>query len=178
MRSASSREIACSPNSVRTVTGPAERRLREHFDARVRDEPELAEVAQELRVAVRDARDRSARARLEVEQRPALAVDEAQLAVRNRVAVRVVRREAELLVDLRLELLGQRVLEELRLGVHLVEREPEPIDEVALEQAVVPQDLERAAPSLVGERDAAVREPLDQAELVEPLRHRRRRRAR
>ena len=37
------------------------------------------------------------------------------------VAVRVVGREPELLVDLRLELLGQGVLEQLRLGVNLVE---------------------------------------------------------
>ena len=37
-----------------------ERRLRHHLDVRIRHEPELAQIAQQLRVAVRDARDRSA----------------------------------------------------------------------------------------------------------------------
>ena len=60
-----------------------------------------------------------------------------QLSIGDRVAVRVVRRKPELGVDLRLELLGERVLEELRLRMDLVEREPEPVDQVALEQAVV-----------------------------------------
>ncbi len=46
---------------------------------------------------------------------------EPELPVGNRVAVRIVRRKPELLVDLRLELLGERVLEELRLGVNCVE---------------------------------------------------------
>jgi hypothetical protein len=48
-------------------------------------------------------------------------VHDAEIAVRDRVAVRIVRREPELCVDLRLELLGKGVLEELRLGMHLVE---------------------------------------------------------
>ena len=61
--------------------------------------------------------------------------------------MRVVRREAELRVDLRLQLLRERVLEQLGLGVHLVEREPEAVHEVELEQAVVAEDLERAAPA-------------------------------
>ena len=104
------------------------------------------------------------------------AVHDAELAIGNRVAVGVVRRESELGVDLRLELLGERVLEELRLGVHLVERQPEPIDEVALEQTMVAKHLERATPPGIGERDSTIRHSLDEAELVEALGHRGRRR--
>ena len=51
--------------------------------------------------------------------------------------------------------------------MNLVERHPEPVDEVALEQAVMPEHLEGTAPPGIGERDAAVRHPLDQAELVQ-----------
>ena len=51
--------------------------------------------------------------------------------------MRIVGGETELRVDLRLQLLRQRVLEKLGLGVHLVEREPEAIDEIALEQSMV-----------------------------------------
>ena len=58
--------------------------------------------------------------------------------------MRVVRGEAELGVDLRLELLGEGVLEPVGLGVHLVEREAEPVGQVALEEPVVPEDLECA----------------------------------
>ena len=42
------------------------------------------------------------------------------------------------------------------VGLEVVEREPEPVDEVALEQAVVSQDLERSPPALVGELDVDV----------------------
>jgi hypothetical protein len=59
--------------------------------------------------------------RFEVDERPVATRREAQLAIRNRIAVRVVGGEAELRVDLRLELLGERVFEELGLGVHLIE---------------------------------------------------------
>ena len=116
------------------------------------------------------------RSRLEVEQRSVVAVDDAKVAVGDRVAVGIVGREAELLVDLRLELFRERVLEQLGLRVHLVEREPEPVDEVALEQPVVTEHLERAEPPGFRERDTAMRHPLDEPELGEALRHRGRRR--
>src|SRR5439155_8757492 len=95
-----------------------------------------------------------------------------ELAVRNRPAVRVVRRIAELLVDLRLELLRERVLEPVGLRVHLVDGEAEPIREVALEQPMVSQDLQCATFADLRQRDAFVRPALDEAELGEPLRHR------
>ena len=57
--------------------------------------------------------------------------------------MRVVRREAERLVDPRLELLGERVLEPVGLRVDGVDPEPELLGEVQLEQAMVPDDLDR-----------------------------------
>ena len=86
--------------------------------------------------------------------------------------MRVDGRIAEGLVDPRLELLREHVLEPVRLGVNLVERHPERVRQVALEQAMVPQHLERAQPPLVGQHHAAVGRPLDEAELGEPLHHR------
>ena len=84
-------------------------------------ERELRQVAQQLVVAVRDAFDRGLVARLEARERPQARAVEAELRVGDRVAVRVVRRVAERAVDPRLELLGQRVLEPVGLGVHLVQ---------------------------------------------------------
>jgi len=100
-----------------------------------------------LRHSVRHARDRRRIARDEIHERPSGRVLESELGVRDRVAVRVMGREAELGVDLRLQLLRECVLEQLRLRVHLVEREPEAVHQVQLEQAVVAEHLECAAPS-------------------------------
>ena len=66
-----------------------------------------------------------------------------EVRVRDRVAVRVVRREAERLVDPRLELLRDRVLEPVGLVVHVVDVDPERLREVELEQPVVADHLER-----------------------------------
>ena len=90
--------------------------------------------------------------------------------------MRVVGGVAERGVDPRLELLREDVLEPVGLRVHLVERHPERVGEVELEQPVMPQHLERAQTAALGEHDTAVRRPLDEAELGEPLHHRRRRR--
>ena len=177
MRSASSREIACSPLLRAHGDRAGEGRVRDDLDVRSRHEPELGEVAEELRVAVRHARDRAALAGLEVDERP--------------VAPRPRRRSsrsgigspcgswvgkpssASIFASSSSESACSR---QVCLGVHLVEREPEPVDEVALEQAVVAKHLERAAASLLGQRDSAVRRALDEPELGEALRHRGRRR--
>ena len=66
-----------------------------------------------------------------------------QARVGDRVSMRVVRREAELLVDPRLELLGDHVLESVGLVVHRVDGDAERLGQVLLEQAVVADDLER-----------------------------------
>ena len=51
--------------------------------------------------------------------------------------MRVVRRKAELRVELRFELLREGVLEPVGLCVHLVDGEAQAIGEVALEQPMV-----------------------------------------
>ena len=66
-----------------------------------------------------------------------------ELARRDRIAVRVARRVAELGGDQVLELLGEHVLEHLGLGVHAVPRDPEALGQVELEQPVVADHLER-----------------------------------
>ena len=66
-----------------------------------------------------------------------------EVARRDRIAVRVVRRVAELRRDQLLELLGEDVLEHLGLGVDAVPRHPEVLGQVELQQPVVAQHLER-----------------------------------
>ena len=59
----------------------------------------------------------------------------------------VVRRIAERFVDSRLDLLGERVLEAVGFGVDGVDPEPERLGQVLLEQAVVPDQLDRDLPA-------------------------------
>ena len=75
-------------------------------------------------VAVGDAADRRLVAGSSSRACAGAPVD-AAVGVRDRIAVRIVRREAERPVDARLELLRQRVLEPVGLGVHLVEAQAE-----------------------------------------------------
>src|SRR5579862_486713 len=63
-----------------------------------------------------------------------------QVRVRYRVAMRVVRRVPERLVDPRFELLGDHVLEPVGLGVDVVDVEAERAREIELEQAVMSDD--------------------------------------
>ena len=60
-----------------------------------------------------------------------------QVGIRDRIAVRVVRREAEGAVDPLLQLLGDHVLEPVGFVVDRVDMEAECLGEVQLEQAVV-----------------------------------------
>ncbi len=71
--------------------------------------------------------------------------------------MRVVRREAERLVDARFELLGDHVLQEVGLVVHLVDVDAQRLRQVELEQAVVACDLEGHLLSLRGQGDAPIR---------------------
>ena len=76
---------------------------------------------------------------------------ELEVGAGDRVAVRVDRRVSELGRDQRLEVLGEDVLEHLGLGVHAVPGHAERLGEVALQQPVVADHLERDAgrPALV-----------------------------
>ena len=136
----------------------------------------LVEVAQHLRVGVRDADEAAGRAGLERLERAGVALVDLEVDARDRVAVRVVRRLAELGGDARLEVLGDHVLERLGLLVHAVPRHAEVLGEVELEQPVVAQHLERDALAGRREQHAAVGHVLDEAALGELLEHRRDRR--
>ena len=98
---------------------------------------------------------------------------ELELGARDRVAVGVDRRVPELGGDQLLEVLGEHVLEHLRLGVDAIPGHPQRLGEEALEQAVVADHLEREAPPVGGQAHAAVGHVRDQPQLVELLEHRR-----
>ena len=101
-----------------------------------------------------------------------------QVPRRDRIAVRVMRRIAELGGDQLLELLGEHVLQHLRLRVHTIPRDAEALDQVQLEQPMVAHHLERDASPVVGQRHAAVGRVVDETELAEPFDHARRGRRR
>ena len=83
----------------------------------------------------------------------------------------------ELRIDPRLELLRQRVLEELGFRVHFVQREAEPIDEIPLEEPVVAKHLEGTTLARLGQLDSSIGSSLHEPELCQPLGHRCRRRS-
>ena len=86
--------------------------------------------------------------------------------------MRVVRREAERLVDPRFQLLREHVLEPLRFVVHLVDIDAERLREIQLEQAVVPDDLERDPFPRTRQRDSSIRFVHCEAERCQLLHHR------
>ncbi len=98
---------------------------------------------------------------------------ELQVGARDRVAVGIDGGIAELRRDQRLEVLGEDVLEDLRLGVHAIPGHPQRLAEVALEQAMMADDLDRDPPPVGCQADAAVGGVGDQPELSQPLEHRR-----
>ena len=153
----------CSVSPKRTVSGPPNGWRSSTSSASPSAHAALGQVAQHRRVRVRDAHEAPAVAGLEVGQAARLALVDLQPRVGDRVAVRVVRRVAELGRDPRLEVLGDDVLERLGLLVHAVPRHAELLDEVELEQAVVAQHLERHLLALGRELHAPVRDVLGQA---------------
>ncbi len=78
--------------------GTAERCERSQLDRFTGHEAELVQVAEDIGVVVRHPRDRRSVAGREVEQRTRVGADDLELAVRDRIAVGVVRRESERLV--------------------------------------------------------------------------------
>ena len=89
--------------------------------------------------------------------------------------MRIVGREAERLVDPRLELLGERVLQPVGLVVHLVDVDPERLREIQLEKAVVADHLEGDLLPGRGQRDAPVGRVRNETQRRELLHHRARR---
>jgi hypothetical protein len=101
---------------------PVERLACGH-DAVLADRDALfGEVAQHLGVGVRDPHEPSALTHLEAVECLGVAFVDDEVAVRDRVAVRVVRRVAELRRDARLEVLRENVLERLGLLVDAIPR--------------------------------------------------------
>jgi hypothetical protein len=147
-----------------------------HAHAGARAQSALGEVLQQLGRPVGDARDAGGRAGVAVGEGHRRDVDDGAVAGRDRVAVRIVRRLAELRGDSFLEPLGDVVLEALGLGVHLLPRDAEMLDEEELEQPVMAQHLERGGGAARRQNDAVVRLVLDQPEAVELLDHPRHRR--
>jgi hypothetical protein len=99
-----------------------------------------------------------------------------QVGAGDRIAVRVVARFAELRRDQLLEVLGDVVLEHLRLGVDAVARHPQGFGEEGLDQAVMADHLERDPLACRGQADSLVGDVLGEAEVGELLEHRGRRR--
>ena len=83
----------------------------------------------------------------------------------------IVGRVAELGGDQLLELLGEHVLEHLRLLVDAIPGHPEALHQVQLEQPVVADHLERDPPPGLGQRHAVVGLVGHEPELAEPLDH-------
>ena len=158
------------------VEGPIERLPLDHLESRARGDAALAEEAEHRRVGVGDAHERPLLARLERVQTAALVGGDRQLRARDRVAMRVERRVAELGGDQLLELLGEDMLEPLGLGVHLVPAHAQALDQEQLEQAMVANHLERDGPSALGQTRTAIQLMLDQPERGQLAQHRRHRR--
>jgi hypothetical protein len=85
--------------------------------------------------------------------------------------VRVNRRVAQPRCDQLLELLGEHVLEHLGLGVHAIPRHPELLREEQLEQAVMPQHLQRHTPALLGQPHTVIGLVLDDPDLGQLAHH-------
>ena len=171
IRSASSTAIACRAPSTSTVSGPPNGRALHDRDVALGEQPELGQVAQERRIRVGDAQDDRLVAAHQLGEHARGIGHQLELGGRDRVAVRIALGEAERSVDARLDLLGEVVLEAIRLGVHLVPAEPERLHQVELEQPVVADDLERDPLARRRQRGAVVALVLDQPERREPLEH-------
>ncbi len=143
----------------------------EHLEALAGRDLALGEVAEHLGVGVGHAHEPAGVAGLEALEAVGGALVELELGGGDGVAVGVDGGVAELGGDQLLEVVGEHVLEHLRLGVHTVPRHAQGLGEVALEQAVVADHLERDAASVSGEADATVGGVGDQAELVEAPQH-------
>ena len=118
-----------APTHVHVRADPDEDRAVERLplhdlEPRAGDDASLAEEAEHLRLGVGDPHEGGRLAGLELGERRRSGLGELQLAGRDRVAVRVDGRVAELRRDQLLELLRERVLEHLGLGVYLVPRHP------------------------------------------------------
>jgi hypothetical protein len=73
--------------------------------------------------------------------------------------------------DAILEVVGEEVLEHLRLLVDPVPRHPERLGQVSLEQPVMADDLEGDLAACVGQRRTLIRHVPHEPQVVQPLEH-------
>ncbi len=154
----------------------AERLAVDHLELVPGRDPALGQIPQHLRIGVRHASERAGGPSLERVEALGRRLLDPQVAGRDRVAVRIVRRVAELDGDQLLELLGKDVLEHLGLLVNAIPRHAEALDQVQLEQPVVAHHLERHAPPVLGQEHPVVGLVDHEPELAEALDHSRGRR--
>jgi hypothetical protein len=91
--------------------------------------------------------------------------------VRDRVAVWVLRRRSERLVDVLFERFGESVLEAVGFGVDCVDPEVERSGEVELEQTMVAEQLQRDPLTGPGQPHAVIEPVLDEPQGSELLHH-------
>ncbi len=132
-----------------------------------RGETLVHEEVQQVLGLVLEAKNGDLRALLDVGERHALDA----LAGRDRVAVRAGRRVADGGAHALLELRRHRVLEPLRLLVHVVPRNAQHVGQEALDQAVPADDPLRVPESLLREADRLVGSARDVAVPLEPPDH-------
>ena len=156
----------------------AERLAALHRQGRARLDRLLREVAQHRCVAVGDAGEDPLLAGIQVRERNRFVGGDRQIAIRDRIAVWIEVRLAELGRDQLLQLFGDVVLEDLCLLVDPVPGHAEDLREEELDQPVVADHLERDALPLGGQAGAVVGRVLDDALVGEAPEHARGRRGR
>ena len=150
---------------------PLERLLLDQLELVARRDPPLGQETQHLRVRIRHPDERAPLARLELIQTLTRHVGDRELAIGDRIAVRIEGRVAELDGDRLLQLLRDDVLEPFRLRVDLIPAHAQALGQIQLEQAMMAQHLQRHPPARLGQAHAAIALVHDQAERVELAQH-------
>ncbi len=155
---------------------PAERLAVDDLEVSAQTDAELGQVAEHLRVGIGHANEPSRGTDRELVEAAGRALVDLEQGRRDRIAVRIDRRMTEPLCDQLLELLGEDVLEHLRLGMHPIPRHPELLSEEQLEQTVMAQHLQSNTAALVGQAHTVIGLMLDDPDLGQLAHHPRHRR--
>ena len=150
---------------------PTERLAIHDLEASVERDAMLGEVAQHRRVRIRHADEPSRGTDRQLVEAAGRALVDLEQGRGDRIAVRIDRRVTQPGGDQRLELLGNRMLEHLSLGVHTIPRHPELLSEKQLQQPVMAQHLQSHTPTLVGQPHPVVRLMLDDPDLSQLAHH-------
>ena len=150
---------------------PPERPALEHDQGQAGYHAEVGQVRERGPVPVLHPLDPELPTDRRVGEPGAPALDVRLAGPRDRVAVRVVGRPAEQFVDAVEQPVGHRVLQGVRLVVHLVRGEPDDADQESLQQPV-PADHVPGVPGAVRRERRPVVRALDEPVLGEPAEHR------